>query len=116
MSKAARRLVIAHRLSTIQRADRILVMHKRQLREIGTHQELLARAAFTGSCTSCSTRNKKLNLAGSSRRINNRPPKPPNYAFRKFGGLKVRHKLALLHNVFFFVLAVSVYLSVIPLF
>lgn len=36
-------LVIAHRLSTIQRADRILVMHKTQLRETGTHQELLAR-------------------------------------------------------------------------
>jgi ATP-binding cassette, subfamily B, multidrug efflux pump len=35
-------LVIAHRLSTIQRASRILVMHKGQLREIGTHQELLA--------------------------------------------------------------------------
>ena len=36
-------LVIAHRLSTIQRADRIIVMHKAQLREIGTHQELLAQ-------------------------------------------------------------------------
>jgi ATP-binding cassette, subfamily B, multidrug efflux pump len=35
-------LVIAHRLSTIQRADRILVMHKGQLRETGTHQQLLA--------------------------------------------------------------------------
>jgi ATP-binding cassette subfamily B protein len=35
-------LVIAHRLSTIQRADRIMVMHKGQLRECGTHQELLA--------------------------------------------------------------------------
>ena len=35
-------LVIAHRLSTIQRADRILVMHKGELREEGTHQELLA--------------------------------------------------------------------------
>ena len=57
-----------------------------------------------------------MNLAGSSRRNSYRTPKPPNYAFRKFGGLKVRHKLALLHNVFFFVLAVSVYLSVIPLF
>ncbi len=34
-------LVIAHRLSTIQRADRILVMHKAELRELGTHQELL---------------------------------------------------------------------------
>ena len=35
-------ILIAHRLSTIQRADRILVMHKGRLREIGTHQELLA--------------------------------------------------------------------------
>jgi ATP-binding cassette subfamily B multidrug efflux pump len=35
-------IVIAHRLSTIQRADRILVMHKGQLRESGTHQELLS--------------------------------------------------------------------------
>ena len=35
-------IIIAHRLSTIQRADRIIVMHKGKLREIGTHQELLA--------------------------------------------------------------------------
>ena len=35
-------VLIAHRLSTIQRADIILVMHKGQLREMGTHQELLA--------------------------------------------------------------------------
>ena len=35
-------LVIAHRLSTIQRADKIIVMHKTKLREMGTHQELLA--------------------------------------------------------------------------
>jgi ATP-binding cassette subfamily B protein len=35
-------IIIAHRLSTIQRADRIVVMHKGKLREIGTHQELLA--------------------------------------------------------------------------
>jgi ATP-binding cassette, subfamily B, multidrug efflux pump len=35
-------IVIAHRLSTIQRADRTIVMHKGRLREIGTHQELLA--------------------------------------------------------------------------
>lgn len=36
-------LVIAHRLSTIQKADRIVVLHKGQLREQGTHQELLAQ-------------------------------------------------------------------------
>lgn len=34
-------IVIAHRLSTIQSADRILVMHKGELREFGSHQELL---------------------------------------------------------------------------
>ncbi|MBV9340152.1 MAG: ATP-binding cassette domain-containing protein, partial [Acidobacteria bacterium] len=36
-------IIIAHRLSTIQRADKILVMHKGQLREMGTHQQLLAK-------------------------------------------------------------------------
>jgi ATP-binding cassette subfamily B protein len=36
-------IVIAHRLSTVQRADRIFVMHKGQLRESGTHQQLLGR-------------------------------------------------------------------------
>ncbi|HSQ75599.1 MAG TPA: ABC transporter ATP-binding protein [Bacteroidota bacterium] len=35
-------IVIAHRLSTIQSANKILVMHKGEIRESGTHQELLA--------------------------------------------------------------------------
>jgi ATP-binding cassette, subfamily B, multidrug efflux pump len=35
-------IVIAHRLSTIQRANKIIVMHKGEIREMGTHQELLA--------------------------------------------------------------------------
>jgi ATP-binding cassette subfamily B multidrug efflux pump len=35
-------IAIAHRLSTIQDMDRILVLHRGELREAGTHQELLA--------------------------------------------------------------------------
>jgi len=36
-------LIIAHRLSTVQRADKIIVMHKGKVREMGTHQQLLAQ-------------------------------------------------------------------------
>lgn len=36
-------VLIAHRLSTVQRADTIMVMHKGQLREMGSHQELLTQ-------------------------------------------------------------------------
>ena len=56
-------------------------------------------------------------MGGRNLRLNNtKPAKPPNLLFRAFGGLKVRQKLATLHNIFFIVLAVSVYLSLIPLF
>ena len=36
-------IIIAHRLSTIQRCDKIIVMHKGSIREVGSHQELLAQ-------------------------------------------------------------------------
>ena len=39
-------IVIAHRLSTVQNADRILVLHHGELREEGTHRELLERGGL----------------------------------------------------------------------
>ncbi len=36
-------IIIAHRLSTIQRVDKIVVLHKGEIREMGSHQELLQK-------------------------------------------------------------------------
>jgi ATP-binding cassette, subfamily B, multidrug efflux pump len=42
-------IIIAHRLSTIRKADIIMVMDKGHIREMGSHEELLAREGFYAS-------------------------------------------------------------------
>jgi ATP-binding cassette, subfamily B, multidrug efflux pump len=56
-------LIIAHRLSTIQRADKIIVMHKGQVREMGSHQQLLAQRGIYYKLYQLQYKDQEVNLA-----------------------------------------------------
>jgi len=63
-------LIIAHRLSTVQRADKIIVMHKGQVREMGTHQQLLTQRGIYFKLYQLQYKDQELNVA--------RAPTPAN--------------------------------------
>jgi ATP-binding cassette subfamily B protein len=63
-------LIIAHRLSTVQRADKIIVMHKGQVREMGTHQQLLSQRGIYFKLYQLQYKDQELNVA--------RAPSPAN--------------------------------------
>jgi ATP-binding cassette, subfamily B, multidrug efflux pump len=56
-------LIIAHRLSTVQRAEKIIVMHKGQVREMGTHQELLAHRGVYFKLYQLQYKDQEINVA-----------------------------------------------------
>ncbi len=63
-------LIIAHRLSTIQRADKIIVMHKGKVREMGSHQQLLANRGIYYKLYQLQYKDQEVNVA--------RVPSPAN--------------------------------------
>ena len=69
-------LAIAHRLSTIQDADTILVMHKGEIRERGTHQELLALDGLYRRLYDLQYADQSRRLSGGPASGDGEPPDP----------------------------------------
>ncbi len=57
-------VAIAHRLSTIQDMDKILVLHKGEVRESGTHQQLLGRRGIYYRLYQLQYKDQELDKAG----------------------------------------------------
>jgi ATP-binding cassette subfamily B protein len=66
-------VLIAHRLSTVQRADTILVMHRGQLREMGSHQELLAQRGLYWKLYQLQYKDQELGAAPAPSRLSSAP-------------------------------------------
>ncbi|WP_153800103.1 ABC transporter ATP-binding protein [Foetidibacter luteolus] len=60
-------IVIAHRLSTIRKADKIIVLDKGEIKETGTHEELLARGGFYSTLHNMQFEKKKLQTVAGGR-------------------------------------------------
>jgi ATP-binding cassette subfamily B protein len=58
-------LIIAHRLSTIRNADRIVVLHHGELKETGTHGELLRRRGIYYRLYQLQYKQEEAKLAGT---------------------------------------------------
>ena len=69
-------LIIAHRLSTIKNADRILVIHKGEIWEHGTHQELLAQGGLYSHLYDLQYRFQNGERPTTSQPLPNRAPEP----------------------------------------
>jgi ATP-binding cassette subfamily B protein/subfamily B ATP-binding cassette protein MsbA len=57
-------IIIAHRLSTIRNADKIVVLEGRQIMEVGTHEELLARGGLYWRLNNVQNQLATANLGG----------------------------------------------------
>jgi ATP-binding cassette subfamily B multidrug efflux pump len=71
-------LIIAHRLSTVQRADKIIVMHKGQVREMGTHQQLLAQRGIYFKLYQLQYKDQEINVARAPLRPSSGQASPAN--------------------------------------
>ena len=70
-------IAIAHRLSTIQDMDKILVLHKGQLREVGTHQQLLAERGIYYKLYQLQYRDQERDSAEADRSVSEPIAAPP---------------------------------------